>query len=74
MAGPIGKLTDLKFRNAKPSVKIQKLSDGKGLQLSITPAGGKYWRLEFCFGGKKKLLSIGPYPEVSAADARAKAA
>ena len=74
MAGPIGKLTDLKLRNAKPAEKIQKLSDGQGLQLWITPAGGKYWRLEYRFGGKKKLLSIGPYPEISAASARAAAA
>jgi integrase len=74
MAGPTGKLTDLKLRTAKPSEKIRKLSDGQGLQLWITPAGGKYWRLEYRYGGKKKLLSVGPYPEVSAALARAKAA
>jgi hypothetical protein len=64
----------LKLRTAKRSEKIQKLSDGQGLQLWITPAGGKYWRLEYRFGGKKKLLSIGPYPEISAASARAAAA
>lgn len=44
------------------------------MQLWITPAGGKYWRLEYRFGGKKKLLSIGPYPEISAAVARTAAA
>jgi plasmid stability protein len=73
MAGPTGKLTDLRIRTAKPSGKIRKLSDGRGLQLWVSPAGGKSWRLDYRFGGKKKLLSIGPYPEISAAVARAAA-
>ncbi len=70
MAGQIGKLTDLKLRNAKPAVKIQKLSDGRGLQFWVTPAGGKYWRMEYRYEGKKKMLSFGPYPEISGAAAR----
>jgi integrase len=70
MAGQIAKLTDLKLRSIKPTQKIQKLSDGRGLQFWVTPAGGKYWRMEYRFDNKKKLFSIGPYPEVSAAAAR----
>ena len=70
MAGQIGKLTDLKLRSVKPNAKIQKLSDGRGLQFWVTPAGGKYWRMEYRYEGKKKLFSIGPYPEVSGAVAR----
>lgn len=70
MAGQIGKLTDLKLRGVKATPKIHKLSDGRGLQFWVTPAGGKYWRMEYRFEGKKKLLSIGPYPEISAAAAR----
>ena len=74
MAGQIAKLTDLKLRAVKPTTKIQKLSDGRGLQFWVTPAGGKYWRMEYRFEGKKKMLSIGPYPELSAAYAREAAA
>lgn len=53
--------------------KTKKLSDGKGLQFWLTPGGGRYWRMEYRFGGKRKLLAFGTYPEVSMADARRKA-
>jgi integrase len=67
---PTMALTDTAIRAAKPSPKLQKLSDGGGLQLWITPNGGKYWRMAFRFLGKQKLLALGTYPEVSLKDAR----
>jgi integrase len=63
-------LTDAKIRNAKPASRTAKLSDGGGLHLQVTPAGGKYWRLAYRFAGKQKTLAIGVYPRVSLADAR----
>lgn len=63
-------LSEVKARNAKPRSKPYKLSDGDGLFLLVTPAGGKYWRLKYYFGGKEKLLALGVYPEVGLADAR----
>lgn len=63
-------LTDTAIKNAKPGAKPVKLSDEKGLFLLVTPAGGKWWRLKYRFGGKEKLLSLGTYPEVSLKDAR----
>ena len=63
-------LTDAAIKNAKPSAKPIKLSDEKGLFLLISPAGGKWWRLKYRFGGKEKLLSLGVYPDVSLRDAR----
>ena len=41
-----------------------------GLQLWITPQGGKYWRLAYRFGGKQRVLAIGVYPAISLKDAR----
>ena len=38
----------------------------------VAPAGGKWWRLKYRFGGKEKLLSLGTYPDVSLKDAREK--
>src|SRR5262245_33981412 len=38
-----GKLTDATIKNAKPSERLVKLSDGGGLQLWLTPGGGKLW-------------------------------
>jgi integrase len=67
-------LTDTAIRNAKPSRKVVKLSDGGGLYLLIQPHGAKLWRLAYRFGGKQKLLAFGIYPTVSLADARARRA
>lgn len=63
-------LTDLAVRNAKPSTKQQKLFDGGGLHLLVTPAGGKRWVLKYRFGGKEKSLALGMYPDVSLSEAR----
>jgi integrase len=63
-------LTDTQIKKTKATEKSFKLSDSGGLFLQITPAGGKLWRLKYRYGGKEKLLSIGPYPAVSLLDAR----
>jgi hypothetical protein len=51
-------LTDTAIRNAKAQPKLSKLSDGGGLQLSITPAGAKPWRISYHFDGKQKTLAV----------------
>ena len=66
------KLTDVAIRSAKPKPNPYKISDGKGLYLLVTPAGGKLWRLKFRVDGKEKLLAFGSYPEVTLSDARVK--
>ena len=63
-------LSDTAIRKAKPADKTQRLFDGGGLYLEITPAGGKLWRQKYRFGGKEKRLAHGTYPEVSLAEAR----
>jgi len=63
-------LSDAKIRNAKPGEKQAKLFDGGGLFLLVSPSGGKCWRLKYRFGGKEKLLALGPYPAISLGDAR----
>lgn len=65
-------LTDIKVKSAKAKDKPYKLTDGQGLYLQVTPAGGKWWRFKYRFDGKEKLISFGTYPEVSLADARDK--
>jgi integrase len=61
---------DLEIKNAKPQKKPYRLSDGGGLYLVVAPSGGKLWRWSYEFNGKEKLLSYGPYPAVSLAQAR----
>lgn len=64
------RLTDTAVRKAKPTDKTQRLFDGGGLYLEVTPAGGKRWRQKYRFAGKEKLLAHGIYPDVSLAEAR----
>ena len=63
-------LSDTEIRKAKATDKRQRLSDGGGMYLEISTAGGKLWRLKFRFEGKEKLLALGVYPDVSLKDAR----
>jgi integrase len=65
-------LSEAKIRNAKSSAKIRKLSDGGGLQLWVTPAGGKHWKLAYRHGrpAKQRVLPLGAYSAVGLADAR----
>jgi integrase len=66
------KLTDTFLRSLKATGKVQKYSDGGSLYIHVSPSGGKLWRMAYSFDGKQKTLSIGAYPVVSLADARAK--
>jgi integrase len=65
-------LTDIVCRNRKGSGKAQKLSDAEGLYLFISPSGGKLWRMDYRFAGKRKTLSFGAYPLVPLVEARSK--
>jgi integrase len=66
----IAPLTDTKVRTTKPTEKPQKLFDGGGLFLLVSPTGGKLWRFKYRFGGSEKLLCLGTYPETSLPEAR----
>ncbi|MFM0684861.1 integrase arm-type DNA-binding domain-containing protein [Paraburkholderia strydomiana] len=65
-------LTDVAIRNARPTGKTQRIWDGGGLYLEVTPGGSKLWRLKYRFDGKEKRLSFGRYPDVTLKDAREK--
>ena len=70
--GEVTIITDTKVRNAKPRDAQYKLSDDRGLCLLVSPNGGKWWRFNYRFDGKQKTLSMGVYPQVGLADARAR--
>lgn len=63
-------LTDATIRNLKPRDKPYKVSDFDGLFILVKPTGSRLWHQKYRFDGKEKLLAIGPYPEVSLAQAR----
>lgn len=66
------RLTDLEIRRAAPREKTYRISDGRGMYLEVSPAGGKYWRLKYRFNAREKRLALGVYPDVTLAHARRK--
>jgi hypothetical protein len=43
--------------------------DGRGLYLQVKN-GGRSWLFRFMLNGKERWMGLGPYPDVSLADAR----
>lgn len=63
-------LTHIQIASAKPSAKPFNLPDSQGLYLTVKPNGSKLWRLSYRYLGRQKTFHIGPWPDVSLADAR----
>ena len=52
----------------------QRLDDGGGLVLLLAvKGGGRAWRFNYTFAGKRKMISLGKYPDTTLAIARDKA-
>ena len=64
-------LTDTAVRTANPREKPFKVTDMQGLYLLVNPHGSKLWRLRYRMDGVERKLSIGPYPQITLAEARA---
>jgi len=67
-------LTDTRVKNAKAKGKLYYLTDGGGLRLRVRTTGVKTWLFRFRIGGAENTVSLGPYPDISLAGARKKAA
>ena len=63
-------LTDTAVKNAKSLEKPLKLADERGMYLLVSPSGGKLWRLDYRFDGKRKTMALGRYPEIPLKQAR----
>jgi integrase len=63
-------LTATAIRNAKPQAKIYKLADSGGLYLQVRPTGGRTWKYDYRFMGRRATYTIGSYPEYSLSEAR----
>jgi integrase len=65
-------LSDTAIKNAKSAEKPYKMQDEKGMYLLVHPNGGKYFRYDYRFDGKRKTLALGTYPVTSLKEARDK--
>jgi len=66
--------SDATIRTIKRGDPRYRLTDGDGLYLLLFVKGGSHgWRLDYSYGGKRKTLSLGTYPDTSLALARSKA-
>lgn len=66
-------LTDTKINKAKlpkPPKKHVDLRDGQGLYLRILASGKKIWKLDYHLNGKRNLMTLGRYPDVTLKMAR----
>ncbi len=70
MARKITPLTATQIKQARPKEKDYKLSDGGGLYLLVTKAGGKHWKLKYKLDNKESKISLGAYPEITLLKAR----
>ena len=50
----------------------RKISFGGSLYLLVQPQGGRYWHYHYRYGGKRKTLSLGTYPDVPTATAQSR--
>ncbi|MBB3875545.1 hypothetical protein GGR47_001780 [Sphingomonas aquatilis] len=63
-------LTDAAVKKAAAREKPYKMADAGGLYLYVAPSGLKSFRMKFTLGGKEKLLTFGPYPDMKLSEAR----
>ncbi len=71
---PPNGLTDTFVKNQKPQDKPYNIPDKgcKGLRLSVSKAGAKAFTAMIYIEGKRKIFTLGHYPDLSLADARVK--
>ncbi len=65
-------LSDVKVRKLKPGAAPYKVADRDGLYLLVQPSGSRWWRYDYRHAGKRKTISLGVFPDVPLAAARAR--
>ncbi len=64
------KLSAQIIKSAKSKNKRYRLSDGRGLTISVEPNGRKIWRLAYRVGSKNTTKTLGEFPYVGLREAR----
>jgi integrase len=68
-------LTDAKVRKIAPPAKRREIRDEgtRGLYLIVQPTGAKSWAVRYSRSGRVLKTTVGPYPDISLAEARQQA-
>jgi integrase len=64
-------LNDTKLRALKPRANAYRVADTNGLCIEIRPTGARVWRYRFRHAGSASIVTLGEYPSMSLAHARA---
>ena len=64
------RLSEHQIKATPTPIRRTTLSDGRGLELRMTPSGKRTWSLLYPFNGKKQRFTIGDYPAVKLKEAR----
>lgn len=64
--------TNLELKNAQPKEKDYTINVDTGLSLLIKSTGSKLWRLRYSYAGKRCMISLGKYPQISMKEAKSK--
>jgi integrase len=64
--------TNLEIQNAKPQSKDYTINVATGLSVLVKSTGSKLWRFRYSFSGKRCMISLGKYPQISMKQAKAK--
>ncbi len=69
---PSDKTIRVELKKATAAGQPSTINDGDGLSLIARPDGVGWWRLRYWLESRENRLSLGTYPDVSLADARAR--
>lgn len=68
------RLTDIKIRNARPATHDVLLTDGGCLFLRVRPSGSRGWIVRIKRAGRRRVHTLGAWPDMTIKAARAEAA
>ncbi len=64
--------TNLKIKNAKSKENDYTINIDTGLSVLVKKTGSKLWRFRYSYSGKRCMISLGKYPQISMSEAKAK--
>ena len=64
--------SNLEIQNAQSQEKDHTINVDTGLTVLVKSTGSKLWRFRYPFSGKRCMISLGKYPQISMKQARAK--